>query len=509
MNIRLTRLLAPAAVLFSAACVELDVTNPNNPDIPRALASPSDVARIATSSINAWWLAATHYEPSMMLQVTADHSTANFGNFGMRFNNEQPRIPYANSSASGDELAARRSWTLQYSALGGANDAISAMNNGIVIPGGVDENERTRSAALFVQAAAHMTLGLQYDRAFVVTAPPAPPNLPTLRPYAEVLDTAMVLWDDLIALTNGKTWGWEAEWFPWHDAPDGATASDINRLANTMAARTLVYGARNLAETNAVDWNAVLAYADNGLTGTGFTDMDFGITDDYNIWWDYIKNYGNWHAWTRVDQRVINRMDPDIPAQFTGVGNQPVSTPNDNRLGVRTGTCGNDIASCIAGLTTDYVDLRTVIGDPGRGIWMQSTFYHLRYRNSSFAVPAAVNIGLENPHILAAENDLLIAEAETRRAGGDLTRAANLVNKTRVTRGGLAPVAAAVPDLLAAIEYERDVELLNTGAISLYDRRRINGLQAGTFRHMPIPARELEVLGLPVYTFGGVGLPDM
>lgn len=509
MNIRLTRLLAPAAVLFSAACVELDVTNPNQPDIPRALASPEDVARVATSSINAWWLAATHYEPSMMLQVTADAATANYGNFGMRFNNEEPRIPFANSSASGDELAVRRSWTLQYAALGGANDAIGAMNNGIVLDGGVAENERVRSTALFVQAAVHMTLGLQYDRAFIVTSPPAPPNLPTLRPYAEVLDSAMVLWDNLIALTNGKTWKWDPTWFPWHDAPSGATAAEVNRIANTMAARTLVLGARNPAENAATDWNAVLSYADKGITGTGLTDMDFGITDDYNIWWDYIKNYGNLHNWTRVDQRLINRMDPDIPVKFNGVTNQPATSPNDNRLALAVGTCASNPATCLVGVTADYVDLRTTIGDPGRGIWMQSTFYHRRWRDNSFAVPAAVNIGLETVHILAAENDLMIAEAEARRAGGNLTRAADLVNKTRVTRGGLAPVAAIAADLLAAIDYERDVELLNTSALSLFDRRRINGIQAGTFRHMPIPARELEVLGLPIYTFGGVGQPDM
>jgi hypothetical protein len=27
-------------------------------------------------------------------------------------------------------------------------------------------------------------------------------------------------------------------------------------------------------------------------------------------------------------------------------------------------------------------------------------------------------------------------------------------------------------------------------------------------RHLPVPAKELEILRLPIYTFGGVGLPD-
>ena len=129
------------------------------------------------------------------------------------------------------------------------------------------------------------------------------------------------------------------------------------------------------------------------------------------------------------------------------------------------------------------------------------------------------------PYILAAENDLLIAEALVR-TGGDKARAATLINKTRVGRGGLPALSGASSnnDLLAAIFYERDVELFDTGAgQAWFDRRRIdtnltyNGaligntwafrggsnLQKGTPRSLPIPAKELETLGMAVYTFGG------
>lgn len=510
MNTRFLRtILAPAALAFSAACVDLDVTNLNQPDIERALASPADVQRIAGSSIYTWYMAVSHYEPNMMLQVTADAGTGNFGNFGMRFNNEEPRIPYNNNSASGDELAARRPWQSLYSALGAANDAIGALDGGVDIGavGPDDDDERVRSAALFTQAAVHSQLALMFDQAFVVTLPPSG-TLPVLRPYAEVLDSAMVLWDALIALTDGETWAWDADWFPLHDGP--VDAPTLNRIAKTMAARTLVLAARNPTENAATPWATVFAYADEGMTGTGLTPFDFAITDDYDVWWDYTKNYGNYDSWTRVDQRIINRMDPDIPNRFNGVTNQPISTPNDNRLAVATLPCGTNPTACIGASTADFLELRTVIGDPGRGLHKQSTFYHNRYRNNSFSVPAATNIGLEAIHIHQTENQLMIAEA-LARTNTDLTRAAAIVNETRVTRGGLAAVAAVQADILAAIDYERDVELLNTGAISLYDRRRLSAamFNAGTWRHLPVPARELEVLALPVYTFGGVGNPDM
>jgi hypothetical protein len=63
--------------------------------------------------------------------------------------------------------------------------------------------------------------------------------------------------------------------------------------------------------------------------------------------------------------------------------------------------------------------------------------------------------------------------------------------------------------LLEYIDYEREVELLNSSGMAFFRRRHVDGLQNGTLRHLPIPAKELETLQLPIYTFGGVGRPDM
>jgi hypothetical protein len=105
--------------------------------------------------------------------------------------------------------------------------------------------------------------------------------------------------------------------------------------------------------------------------------------------------------------------------------------------------------------------------------------------------------------VLAAENDLLWAEALVR-TGGDLTLAAAKVNNTRVGRGQLPAVAADANAIMDAIHYEQDVELLTTGAgVQWFNRRRIDGLQPGTPRHLPVPAKELEIDQLPIYTFGG------
>jgi starch-binding outer membrane protein, SusD/RagB family len=492
-------MLAPAAMLSVAACAELEVTNPNNPDIARALASPADVAKIGKSSVNSWFLTSTYQEPYMMLQVTADAGTANFGNFGMRFNNLEPRVAYNNNSAGTDAQATVRPWDDNYGALGAANDALKAIVGGLVIPG-ADATAKTQAAALFAQAGALTNLALIFDKAFVVTERTDLTKAPELIPYAQVRDSALKSWDAVIALTAGKTWSWDADVMPL-TVPQ--TAANINRIANTMAARTLMLSARTGAENTATNWQRVLAYADKGITGTGLTDIDFSVLNDGdNVWYSQILNYGNLDSWTRVDQRLVNRMAPNVPAKYAGTNVAPVS--DDRRMGAVTTPCtgAGQPAACLTGITTDYVYLGTVIGDPARGIFMQSPYYHRRWREVSFAVAGSTKAGKAMPYVLAAENDLMIAEALVR-TNGDLNRAATLVNKTRVTRGGLAPVAANSAALLAAISYERDVELLNTNGLSLFDARRLEQLQTGTFRQLPIPAKELETLRLPIYTFGG------
>ena len=175
-----------------------------------------------------------------------------------------------------------------------------------------------------------------------------------------VIDSALAAWNRLIALTDGKAWSWDAGVLPLGVGP--ATATHINRIARTMAARTLVYAARNPTENAATDWNAVLAYADGALTGTGVADMDFAVIDDYDVWWDYSKNFGALHSWIRVDQRLIHRMASNIPDRFNGLANQPLPVSEDNRLVVANLPCGTDPLPCTDGITADFVYLGTLIG---------------------------------------------------------------------------------------------------------------------------------------------------
>jgi hypothetical protein len=407
----------------------------------------------------------------------------------MRFNNLEPRIPYENSSAGGDRSATERPWNYNYGTLGAANDALRAFAAGVALATPA-ETAKFKALAQFSQAASLMNLALLFDKAFVVdeTFDPSGPK-PELKGYKEVSAAALTKWEALIAATAGKSEVYDPSVIPLKDVT--LSSSVLNRTGNTMAALLMAYTPRNAAEAAQVDWAKVAAFADKGIgTGSAGAPFNFTVIGDNNNWYSYIAFYGDENTWVRVDQRLINRMDPSIPVKFNGTV-VPRGTSPDARY------------------VSDFTFLTPVIGDPGRGIYMQSPWYHSRYKDHSRTSPTSARTPV--PYLLAAESDLVRAEALIRKPSPDLATAAALINNSRVVRGKL-PAATAgegAATLLGYIDYEREIELHNTSGFTHFQRRHVDGLQPGTFRHLPIPAKELETLSLPIYTFGGVGKPDL
>jgi hypothetical protein len=472
---KLYTMVGAGALLFGSACGDLEVTNPNNPDIARALASPNDVKNLAVSSYRSWYfanvlaIAASEGSAELAMSVTADMATANFGNFGMRFNNVEPRTPYENKSAGTDRAVAAYTWDFNYSALGSANDALRAFKNGLVLNPATD-TEKYKQLAQYSQAATLMKLGLTFDKAFIVD---------------EDFDSAAAVakWEALATAAAGASYTYTAAEVP---LVGGLTSAKLARIANTMAAVTMAATPRNAAEAAQVNWAKVAQLADKGIgTGSAGAPFDFTSANNGSNWWSYLMMYGNLRSWVRIDHRLINLMDGTTPPKFNGTV-PPKGTSPDARY------------------NTDFTYVGTPQGDPLRGIWMQSVWFHSRYVCCSWE--AAVPGNGPTPYMLAAESDLVRAEALIR-SGGSKATAASLINITRVGRGQMTPLTGAESDavLLAAIDYERQVELLFTNGFDLFWARHglTDRLQVGTWRHLPIPAKELETLGLPIYTFGG------
>jgi hypothetical protein len=508
---KLGLLFSAGVLMLSTACPGLDVANPNEPDQQTALDSPEDVASLATSSLNRWYMASTDVDPWFMLMATADNLTSNFGNFGMRFNNLQPRIPYENSSAGGDQWTARWPWQEFYGAMGAASDALRAIDGGVVIPTGTD---RIRHVAMMTQAFSLAQLAMMFDRAFIVdentdlTGP-----LPDLSPYADVGATAMQKLNALIAATNGAGHTYDPSVLPMTVGP--LTSERIYRLANTMAAATLRYNARQPNDPNwtlgATEWGQILAYAQKGIghgDGTQGAPFDVEVMGDATTWWSYIAYYGAEQSWTRVDVRLINQAAANVPAEFTSAHIDPVtavhSIPPMISDDDRVHCTGLQPGSTTIQLCGDFRWHSTVIGDRGRGVYMMSPISYYRYEHHSRG--SATFAQTPVPWILAAESDLLHAEALIM-TGGSKADAATLINHTRVGRGGL-PAATggeSDADLLAKINYERQIELYATNGWDVHRHRVAGTLREGTACQLPIPASELETLGAPIYTFGGPG----
>lgn len=501
-----------AGLLFLVACnPDLNITNPNNPDVARAISTPGDVRNLIGSSYNGAYLgmqgAARPY-PGIATAVMADNITMSFGNYAARFSGQEPRVAVNNSSGADDGRLASDPYEQLYGALGATNDGLAAIGRGIriqVSATAADETPQLTALGYLNQGLTLGMIGLIFDKGFVVDEA-TPVGTAQLVPYAEVSTAAVAKYDKAIAAGAGASWTIPTEF----TGGLTLTADKFVRMANTLAARQLAYTPRTSTENAAVNWPRVLAYANKGISsGTPFNLTVEG--DGGTTWYDLLKRIASSESWVRVDQRVVQLMDPSQPVVYTTTTPPPRAQSADLRMGTT------------ANPGTDFKFISRIRNDPARGFYFFSQWQHVRYYFTSFENGTDLLGTL--PWVIAAENDLLIAEALVR-TGGDKARAATLINKTRVGRGGLTPLtgASSTNDLLAAIFYERDIELMNTGAgQAWFDRRRIdptltyNGLpigntwafrggsalQKGTPRHLPVPAKELETLGIPVYTYGG------
>lgn len=472
-----------ATVAVTACNTDLKIEDLNAPDTQRAVSNAGDVQTLLGGGIRIWYIRINNANPGLGLAVMADALTSSYGNFGMRFNSNEPRIAYNNSSTNGDGDVANFPWRYSYAVLGQANDGLGALTRGVkIMDGDTDVSDEYEAIGHFLQGATLGDLSMLFDKAFIIDDQTPIPAPMTFSPYKDVATAAISKLDLTIALSAGKTWTVPDAYF----TAINMTAANLGQLANTMAARILAYTPRTQAETDAVDWARVKAYAVKGI------DHDFAPIGDFNLWWTDYGTYANTPSWTRVDMRIIHEMDPNSPAEFPTCDTPPRATSADARL------------------ATDFIFMNSIPFSPARGCYHYSSWAYGREASYGYDADASTEQIGPYPMILKAENDLLIAEADVR-LGSNLGEAATLINNTRVGRGHLAPVSAGdgAAALLKAIQYEQDVELLATGpGLQFFDRRRINGLQPETPLHLPVPAHELETDGLPVYTFGGPDHPD-
>ena len=515
-----TRWLCVAVVLGVGACnADLNVVNPNLPDARRALSDPAALEAVAGGTLHTWF---TGYEGMMAvgpLSTIADAYSSSWNNFYMLYINSQDADgtrntrPWKNDPGAQERQHMEWYWTKYYSVASSASDVLKAIRTDKIIINNAADTKRSETIAAFMLGAAHSGISLIYDKGYIVDETVDVTSLQYSN-RKQMRDAAVAKLDAAIALAAANTFTTPAAWTNGRSY----TNVQIAQIANTMAAMTLAYYPRDATEgATEVDWAKVAAYASKGMsTGTAF-DFVF-VGDGCNQWCHEVLTWFNAIDTGVIHTRVANLLDPVTQKDpYPKGGNQQPNSP-DKRLG--DGTFGD--ASIVDGFGTipvkstsrpgtDFSYSTFEIFSSSRGQYHQSNIGHIRYDLSGNQDPTGIYGGYgPAPVISAGQNDLIWAEALLRGSAPDLATAASLINKTRVTRGGLPPATAAdgQAGLLTKLSYEQDVELLGLGATPFYNRRRVaGGLRAGTPHEMPVPAKELGVRGDALYTFGGASNP--
>lgn len=473
-------LLSALVAVLVSGCESLEVKNENDPDFATAFARPSDVKGTVGGLFRTWFQKTQDYDgPALMLWVGADAGTCSHGNAAMRDFSYEPRIAWDNTSAYGNAINTESFYKTMYAVLSQANEVLGkVVTSGMVITAddGTDETPMVKAMAYLMQGLSMGYVGLVFDKGFIVDETTVLTSDISVSTYSEILAAAVASLDKCIDVCSANTFTLPDTWIPGITY----TQKEITEMANSFAARFLAYSPRNKAENDAVDWARVLGYANNGLT------FDLAPVMDDIYWYDLYHTYSCFQGWGQVDMRVVNMMDPEMPARWTDANTW-------NVLPTRTTshTAGVDDR-----IFTDYKYLSACGFKVDRGYYHFSCYRYGRHDTylSTWTEPS--------PIFRKAENDLLKAEAMLH--GSNIAGAAAIINAgTRVTRGGLAPIGANASEVEAAIFHERNVELMLSGVgVEFFTMRKADKLQPGTPLHLPIPGQQLEVNIKDYYTFG-------
>lgn len=509
-----TRAAALGLALVAIGCDSpLEVDNENNPDRNRVLATAADVeALVRDSYLQAKRPLLSADGINMQLGAVAFENSPMAANFGMIERSAFPRTAIINTASNQFAPEYYEVWAGSYSAIRSASDGLAKLDEGVSL-GNAVADARVRAFGKFVLGFAHAVLAITYDQASIYDE--TTPILPVqpLVPYGEVMAAALGYMDEAIALAEANpTMTFPSDWMGVE--VDNETFVQIVR---SYKARYRAQVARNETERAAVDWAAVIADAAAGITS------DYAPSDDDNRWdyWmqDYMSFKGAWHQVPYVVSGMADTSGAYEAWMATPIGERTaivIATP-DRRFPRGTTLEAQRLAP--------GTQIRAKTNNSGEGGWIRAergTWRWSHYLDDRFAdYYDAGNFQSPIPVITVTEMDLLRAEGYIQT--GQPALALPLINATRVGEGGLPPATLAgaqgqgngcVPqlpdgtcgDLLETLKWEKRREFFSTVYGGWYfDSRGWGDLPQGTFLHYPVPAKELEVRQLPLYTFGGSG----
>jgi len=499
--------LALSFVMFMTACADLDVTNTNAPDQSRALASPADVESLIKSTFLTWWQGVHVTGSGFQPMVMGDSQSSSWGNYGMREMSSEPRAAINNSPAWGYAFYIEDPWYDLYGAISSAKDGLASLKAGQ--EGGknflatAEDDKRAEVFAKFILAISNAQVASWYDKGFYVDGDTDFSQKIETVDYKTLMSSALTALEAVVSEAEANSTVAIPE--DWMQIP-GMTMADLAKVGHSMLARYKAAVGRDATERAAADWADIASHASKG--------GEFAPVGDGDFWWTRTQYYSAVsRSWGRADYKMIGPADKSDGyknwlgdgSDATVAGRKAFSIVTDDKR-ISAGDAGDGTqAAGLYGLN----EYRTRL-IASRGTYHQT--YYFWNRQSAYATT------LVGPmhDVVQSELDLYRAEAALR--GNDAATAATFINNSRVTIGGLSAATGSTPvgspsdapsaldnaSLWAMLKYEQIIEATQTNPfVPFYHRRGHGDLVKGTAEHLPIPGKELEILLMDSYTFGG------
>ncbi|HSD30372.1 MAG TPA: hypothetical protein VLB49_00570 [Gemmatimonadales bacterium] len=545
---RLLRLALCGVVALSfAACQDTLVEqNTNAADRDRALATFADLEAFLGSGYTTahnGTLAGSNDDLQTQLQVMGFENVSGLANFAMGPRGSVPRGTIDNQPGGTGDNGNTRDFSVEHRAARIASISLAALN--VLSSGTPAQDARDRAFCLFVRGVALGNLALAYDSASILSETDGPEDIIPLSGYQDVMAAALRDLDSAIAII-AATPTMPALPATWING-NALTGANLVRLIRSYKARFRADVSRTPADRAAVDWAAVIADVQNGITA------DFIINMDPSSGWDVIwpaqafatgsASWGQMHQFIMGMADTSGSYDAWLALPRTSRAPFVVATP-DLRLPQGTSRTAQN-ADARAGFGQFYVSGGT---NPGRPYMRNRpagedapqdpfgmSFYDW-WRTRGFFAASPTRTG-PYPIMTRAEQHLLQAEGYLRQ--GQFALAIPLINETRADtlRGGLPAIPLTVADTVTqvpggtacvprvpdiaqsfkgtkcgnvwdALKWEYRLETAFAGYGRWYFAARGWGdLPEGTAIHWPVPNKEMLTRQQAFYGMGGVGLP--
>ncbi len=534
------RVFGALALALAVAACEDSLTAPNlsNPDIDRVFSTPAAVEQAIGSGYQACHNNVTNSSLMPQVLVLGSESYSQLNNFTMNVRSAIPRNPILNQLGSpsvfGEFSSLSRAGRLVANALN-ALDVLIAGDptpaNGVL--GSPAQDLRARAFGFFSIGCHQGWLAMIYDSAGRVVSGMPIDSVPPLSGSAEVMDGAIQMFDSAIAVASraeaASAFPTPASWL----GGTGYSRDDFVRIVRSYRARFRAGVARTPAQRELVNWDAVIADAEGGITKNFLVAA--GGSTGWNIGFISSTMFQDGRAWSQISLMYFGMSD--VSGAYDAWLARPLGdrTPflviSPDKRWPQGATRGAQVANAPDPENLNSLPYIDALADDETAEGWGWSFYQFQ-RTKKIRLGPPANTG-DFPEMMKAEIDMLAAEGYIRK--GDFAKAAQKIDITRVGNGGLPALTgeitarnqpvpgggACVPrvpappaftstmcgDIWEAMKYEKRMET----AYSSFGRWWIDGrgwgdLVAATPLEYPVPFEEMDARLKLSYNMGGGGI---